>query len=67
MVGLLINLVILVLILGVVWWIITLFPLPEPFPLIIRVVFVLILVLILIDVLTGFAGVGWRPWWRGYP
>jgi len=64
MIGLLVNLLILVLILGVVWWVISLFPLPEPFPRVVQVIFVVIVLLILIDFLTGVAGVGWQPLWR---
>jgi hypothetical protein len=56
MIGLLINLIIPVLVLGVAWWIITLLPLPAPFPLIVRVVFVLIALIVVIDVLLGLSG-----------
>ena len=61
MVGLLIHILILALILGVVWWVITLIPLPPPFPLIARVVFALIALIIVIDLLLSIGGTGWRP------
>lgn len=66
MIGLLINLLIVALILGVAWWILTLIPLPPPFDLIVKVVFVLIALIVLIDLLVGLGGMTWRPVWRGY-
>lgn len=56
MIGLLINLLILCLILGLVWWVIGLIPLPDPFSLIARVVFAVICVIILIDMLLSLSG-----------
>lgn len=56
MIGLLINLLILCLILGLVWWVIGLIPLPDPFGLIVRVVFAVICVIILIDMLLSLGG-----------
>lgn len=65
MLVLLINFLIVLLILGVIYWRTTLFPLPGPLSLIIRVVFVLAIVLDLVNVLlslTGTGGLG--PLWR---
>ena len=59
MIGLLINLLILLLIFGVAWWILTLIPLPPPFAMIVRVVFALILLLVLIEWLLPL-GAGWH-------
>lgn len=52
----LIYLLVVLLILGLVYWVTTLFPLPHPFPLIIRVVFVVIGVLLLINFLLALTG-----------
>lgn len=63
MLGLLINLIITFLVLGVAWWVITLLP---PFGLVIQVVFVLIALILVIDLLLGLAGGAHRPLlWRG--
>ena len=59
MIGLLINLLILVLVFGVAWWIITLIPLPPPFGLVAQVVLALILLIILINFLLN-GDLGWR-------
>ena len=59
----LIYLLVAFLVLGVIYWITTLFPLPHPLPLIIQVVIVVIGVLILVNFLLGIAGgpvVSWR-------
>lgn len=60
MIVLLINLLIILLVLGVAWWIVSLFlpRLPEPLPLIIQVVFVLIVLIVVIDLLLGISGGG---------
>ena len=50
---LLINLLILLLIFGVAWWIIGMIPLPEPVGTIARVIFALILLVVLVGYLTG--------------
>jgi hypothetical protein len=63
MLPLLINLLIIMLVLGVAWWIITLLPLPHPFPLIVRVVFVVIALIVVVDLLLGISG-GGRLIWR---
>ncbi len=64
MLVLLINLIIVLLVLGVAWWVITLLPLPAPFPLILQVVFVIIALIVVVDVLLGIAGGGGRLIWR---
>ena len=64
MLGLLISLVIIVLVLGVAWWIISLIPLPSPFHLIIQVVFVIIALIVVVDLLLGISGGGGRLLWR---
>lgn len=58
MIGLLINLLIVCPIFGVVWYIVTLLPLPPPFPLIIRLVFLLILLIVVVNLLLGISGGG---------
>lgn len=60
MIGLLVNLLILVLIFGVAYWIITLIPLPPPFALVAQVVLALILLIVLVEFLLGGAGLEWR-------
>ncbi len=62
MLSLLINLVIILLVLGVVYWVTTLFPLPHPFPLIIQVVFVLIALIVVVNLLLGLSGGGGLLW-----
>jgi hypothetical protein len=65
MLSLLINLLIIFLILGVCWWVLTLIPLPPPFHLILQVVFVIIALIVVIDLLLGISGGGPRVLWRG--
>lgn len=68
MVGALINLLIVLLIVGVLWWAVTailaLIPLPAPIGQIVRIILILILCLIVINALLGFlpggGGYGWR-------
>jgi hypothetical protein len=43
---------------GLLYWIVTLIPLPPPFPQIIRVVVIVAVVLYLLSVLLPFAGMG---------
>lgn len=59
MIELLISLLVLVLIFGVAWWIITLIPLPPPFHQVAQVVLALIFLLVLLGILLG--GVPFRP------
>lgn len=65
MIGLLINLLIVALILGVAWWILSLIPLPPPFGMVVQVVFVIICLIVVISLLASLGGVGWQPLWRG--
>lgn len=55
---LLLNLILFFVILGLLWWVISLLPMPEPFPMIIRVLFIIIAVLALLNVLFGFSILG---------
>jgi len=59
MIELLIYVLVLVLIAGVVWYIISLVPLPHPFGIIAQLILALILVLLLVSVLLG--GLPLRP------
>jgi len=52
-INLLVSLLILAIVAGLLWWAITMLPLPAPFAQIVRVVFVLIIVLVLLGVLFG--------------
>lgn len=63
MLTLLIHMLIILLILGVAWWVISLIPLPPPFHMILQVVFVLIALIVVIDLLLGISGSG-RLLWR---
>ena len=54
--SLLVELVIFCIVLGLLWWIISLIPLPPPAKQIVTVVFVVIVALIAIGVLLGFTG-----------
>jgi hypothetical protein len=68
MIGALINLLVVLLIVGVIWWavmqILGLIPLPAPVGQIVRIILILILCLIVINALLGFlpggGGYGWR-------
>jgi hypothetical protein len=51
--GLLINLLVLLLICGLIYWIITLIPLPPPFKNIALIIFGIIVIIYLISMLTG--------------
>lgn len=53
MLGLLVNLLILALIMGLCYWVITIIPLPEPFKTVVMVVFGIICVIVLISLLVG--------------
>jgi hypothetical protein len=55
----LIYLLVVLLVLGVIWYAIrTLVPLPEPIGRVVQIVFVLIVVIVVIYFLLGFAGTG---------
>jgi hypothetical protein len=70
MIGLLINLLIVLLIIGAVWYIFTLIAgllaLPPVVVQIGQIVLIVICLILLINVLAGLAGasVGWHPFWR---
>jgi len=53
MVGLLITLLVICLIASVVWWILTMIPIPPPFVWIVRVIFAVIFLIVLLDLLLG--------------
>jgi len=53
MINLLISIVILCVVGGLLYWLVSLLPLPEPFPAIIRVCVVLIMILLLLGVVFG--------------
>lgn len=50
---LLVTLLIYILIAAVIWWAISLLPLPAPFGLIVRVVFAVVVVVFLLNLLAG--------------
>jgi len=52
------NLILFLVILGVLWWIVSLLLLPPPFPTIIQVLFVILAVLALLNVLFGLSLLG---------
>jgi hypothetical protein len=58
MIGTLVSLIVTLLILGLLFWLVTyllsLFPLPDPFGRVIQAVFAVICILIVISVLTGY-------------
>jgi hypothetical protein len=63
-IGLLISLIVLAIVLAVLWWIITMIPVPPPLVWIIRVMFALICLIALLSLLFGgwtfpFAGHGY--------
>ena len=69
MIGTLIGIIVLLIVIGVIWWaiqqLLPLIPLPEPFARIIYVLMVVVLVLIVLYViltLLGAAGVGVPRW-----
>lgn len=53
--SLLLTLLVYVLILGLVYWVITLIPLPPPFRTVALVVFAILVIVVLIDMVTGGA------------
>lgn len=67
MIGLLIDILIFCLIAGLIWYVITLIPLPPPFHVVARVVFAVICVLILIQLLLGVTGAGPGLYWGRAP
>jgi hypothetical protein len=59
MIVVLVHIIIALVVLGLLYWLLTLIPLPAPFPRIIQVVVIIIAVLYLLSVLLPYAGVGW--------
>ena len=57
MLAILINLLIIVLVIGVVWWLIDYLPVPEPLNKLVKVVTIVIGVIAVIYALLGLAGV----------
>jgi hypothetical protein len=55
-IGLLITLLIYMLVLGLVWWVITLIPLPQPFGRIAQVVVLVLGIVLLLSLLLGVVG-----------
>ena len=58
MIALLVNILILVIIGAIVWWIVTLLPLPDPFKRIAMIIVLLIFLLVALAWLTGYGGGG---------
>ena len=54
----LLNLILFLVILGVLWWVVSLLPIPAPFPTIIQVLFIILAVLALLNVLFGLSLLG---------
>ena len=63
-ISILISLLILCLVAGVIYYIITLIPLPEPFKRILTIIFLLIVLLVALSYLLPLAGVGHPLLWR---
>ena len=56
MIAALIHVLIILVVLGLIWWLLTYLPLPEPFGQIIRVLMIIIAVIAVISVLWPLAG-----------
>ncbi len=56
MITLLVNLLVLVLVIGLIWWLLTQLPLPEPFGQAARIIFAVIAVIMVIYLLVGLPG-----------
>ena len=61
LIGMLINLIIWIIVLGLVWWLISLLPIPAPFARFVQVLFILVCILVL---LGSFGILG--PTWPHY-
>lgn len=57
MIGLLINLLILVVIVALIFWVLQQFALPEPIGKIVNIVLVVVTVLVIVSMLLGISGV----------
>lgn len=53
MIDLLVTVIVFCIVGGLLWWLVSMLPLPEPFPTVIRVCVVLILILLVLGVLFG--------------
>jgi hypothetical protein len=56
--SILISLIILCVVLGLLWWLISMLPIPEPFGLVVRVCFILLAIIFIVErfgLLTGSA------------
>lgn len=53
MIDLLVTVIIFAIVGGLLWWLVSMLPLPEPFPMVIRVCVILICILLLLGVLFG--------------
>jgi len=56
---LLVHVIIVLVVLGLIYWLVMMLPIPDPFKKIIQVVFVIIAVLYCLSLLLPLAGVGW--------
>jgi heme A synthase len=65
LVGLLVNLIIWAIVLGLVWWLLSMLPIPPPFQRFIQVLFILICILVLLGS-VGVLGPAW-PHYRYGP
>lgn len=52
-----ISIIITLVVLGLVYWLITLLPLPDPFPLILKVVFIILAILVVLQALGINTGI----------
>jgi hypothetical protein len=59
LVGLLVSLLVLALIFGVAFWVLTLFRLPEPFGKVAQVILAVVFVLVLLGVIFGGVSIPW--------
>jgi hypothetical protein len=58
MIHILIYILIAVLVMGLIWYVLTLLPLPAPFAMILRVVFLIICILVIVNAFEPFIGTG---------
>jgi hypothetical protein len=56
MIPALIHVLIIILVLGLAWWLLSYLPIPEPFGQIIRVILIIIAILVVVSVLWPLAG-----------
>jgi len=62
MISILVSLIVVIIVLGLVYWLLTLLPIPQPFHNIIIVLFVLIAILVVVGDLLPIGGIGHLPW-----